>query len=206
MLNKDLIVIDDFYDNPFGMRNLALQSEYLAFLNSNIPGYESKNSYFNNYYAEKFSKLINNKIDINPNKLSYGKFRYSLAESKSLSSMHLDKAEWSAIVYLTLDMDCKGGLGVYKHKETGLSKVPDNFEELNKIGYSSIADLDRKIVHPATNMFDKWELIEHIPMKFNRLVLLRGSKYFHSVTEKFGESIVNGRLSHNFFFNEAETD
>ncbi|MEK5071796.1 DUF6445 family protein [Sporosarcina sp. FSL K6-1508] len=116
----------------------------------------------------------------------------------------MDKATWSAIVYLSLDEDSIGGLGIYGHKATGLSKVPDTTEELENLGFSNISDLDRKIVFPDTNAIGNWELLEHIPMKFNRLVLLKGSKYFHSVTEKFGKSISDGRLSHNFFFNEAE--
>ncbi|UXH46426.1 DUF6445 family protein [Rossellomorea vietnamensis] len=201
MEKTDLIVVDDFYDNPYNIRNLALEAEYLQFVNKNVPGFESKHSFYNQMYKTKFSKYLERDIEINPHQLTYGKFRYSLRNSESLSSVHLDKATWSAIVYLTLDEHCEGGLGVYKHMDSGLTCVPAQ-GELNKKGYSSIKDLDQKVVYPDTNDMNKWELIEFVPMKFNRLVLLKGSKYFHSVTEQFGDTRENARLSHNFFFNE----
>jgi hypothetical protein len=202
MEKKDLIVIDDFYDNPKLMRNLALNAEYLQFVKKNVPGFESKYAYYNELYQNKFSSLLGRDIKVKPSLFTYGKFRYSLEKSDSLSSIHLDKATWSAIVYLTLDQNCKGGLGIYKHKETGLTCVPSN-KTLNELGYTSLSDLDKEVVHPDTNDLSKWEMIEFIPMKYNRLVLLKGSKYFHSVTEQFGNTLLNSRLSHNFFFNEV---
>lgn len=92
-------------------------------------------------------------------------------------------------------------MGIYKHIETGISCIPENQNDLERLGFSNYLELDKEIVSPDTNDFSKWELLQFIPMKFNRAIIFKGSKYFHSVTEKFGDSIENSRLSHNFFFN-----
>ncbi|MGF9978894.1 DUF6445 family protein [Viridibacillus arvi] len=201
-VSSDIFVIDNFYDSPYSMRDIALTCEYLEFKNSNIPGFESVYSFYNEIYASKFSEIIEKEIYYTPSKLTYGKFRYSLSSSLSNSSMHIDKADWSCVVYLSLDEDVRGGLGIYAHIETGLKQVPQNKEDLDKLGFNSLSELDKQIVYPSTNDFTKWNLLNFIPIKFNRAVIFKGSKYFHAVTEKFGNSIENSRLTHNFFFNE----
>ncbi|MGH0595749.1 DUF6445 family protein [Bacillus pretiosus] len=202
MFENDMFIIDDFYDDPYAIRNLALKTRYLEFENHNVPGFESEQSFYAENHVNTFKSLVQKEIVINPQKYVYGKFRYSLRESFSKSEMHIDSPDWAALVYLTQDVDCKGGLGIYKHKESGLSKIPKTGEEFNEIGFRDLQDLDNKITLPVTKDKEAWELLEFIPMKFNRMILFRGSRYFHSITEKFGDKIESARLSHNFFFNE----
>ena len=46
----------------------------------------------------------------------------------------------------------------------------------------------------------KWDMVDMISNKFNRLVLYRGD-LFHSSMEYFGEDKETGRLFQTFFFN-----
>lgn len=199
----NVYIIDDFYENPDAIRSLALRTSYLKFDDtSNYPGFESETSFFAENHAEKFKKYIGKDIYINPEKYVYGKFRYSVEGALSYSDVHIDSPDWSAMVYLTLDKDCKGGLAIFKHKDTCMIEIPQSQEEFLKLGYKGFGDFDRKVVAPDTKNPDAWELVELIPMKYNRLVLFKGSQYFHSITHKFGKNVENGRLTHSFFFNE----
>lgn len=198
---ENIYIIDDFYDNPDSIRKLALNATYNEFQNSNVAGYESEKSFYSDSHISKFEDLLNSKIIINQEKLIFGKFRYSLKNSVSNTHVHFDRAEWSAIIYLTEDKNCKGGLGIYSNKSTNLQQVPQSLRELNELGYNDLNHFDHNIVMKDTNDIDCWNILEYIPMKYNRMVLFQGSQYFHAITEKFGESINDSRLSHNFFFN-----
>lgn len=202
---KDIYIIDDFYENPNVIRDFALKSKYLKFPDdSNYPGFESENSFFAEDHKTRFKNLINKEIVIKPNKWIYGKFRYNIESALSYSDIHIDSPDWAAMIYLTKDEDCIGGLGIYKHKNTGLIEVPSREEEFEKFGCENFRDFDLKYVSLDTKNPGAWELINMIPMKFNRLVLFKGSKYFHSITDKFGSNIDNARLTHSFFFNEEK--
>ena len=48
----------------------------------------------------------------------------------------------------------------------------------------------------------KWELTMRIPMRFNRLVLLRPWQW-HTAGESFGDSMENGRLVYLMFYESA---
>lgn len=199
----NLYVVDNFYEDPNSIRNVALHVKYLKFGdNANYPGYESLQAFYTQDHAMKFEELMKRKIYINPDRYIYEKFRYSPDGSKSYSDMHIDSPDWAAMIYLTSDKDCKGGLGIYRHKNTGIFKVPQNREKFKELGYEDFYDMDRRLVVPETKNLAAWELIELIPMRYNRLVLFKGSMYFHSITEKFGTTVEDSRLTHSFFFNE----
>jgi hypothetical protein len=48
----------------------------------------------------------------------------------------------------------------------------------------------------------KWEMTMRVPMRFNRLILLR-PWLWHTAGEAFGDSIRNGRLVYLMFFESA---
>jgi hypothetical protein len=48
----------------------------------------------------------------------------------------------------------------------------------------------------------KWELTMRVPMRFNRLILLR-PWLWHTAGENFGDSMENGRLVYLMFFASA---
>ncbi|MGD6874281.1 DUF6445 family protein [Sutcliffiella horikoshii] len=203
MLPKDIIIVDDFYTNPDKVRELALETSYQNFGNiQNFPGFESEKSFSSPSIKVKFQNIIKNEIIIQPDKYIYGKFRYSIKTDHAQTKVHIDHGvDWTAIVYLTRDQDSKGGLSIYHHKDLGLDSVPKD-TEMKNFKCKNIADFDSKYIYPITNSTDKWEMIHHIPIKFNRLILFKGSKYFHGITEQFGNSIYNSRLTQNFFFRE----
>lgn len=205
MLPKDVIVIDDFYDSPEHVRDLALNADYHIFeQEQNFPGSESKKSFYSDAHVKKFEEILNRPIQIDPSKYIFGKFRYSTSHDSSRTCVHLDwDIDWTGIIYLSLDKDCKGGLGLFCHRKTGLAKVPSSIEELKEYDCRSLMEFDRKYIMPVSKDLDQWDLMHEIPIKFNRLILFKGSQYFHGIINQFGNSIEDSRLTQNFFFNEA---
>ncbi|MFS0593222.1 DUF6445 family protein [Cytobacillus horneckiae] len=203
---EDIIVIDNFYSEPFKVRDIALRSEYYSFDKiQKFPGTESKKSFFSNNHIQRFEKLLNRKIEVDPNKYIFGKFRFATKNDQSKTHVHLDSAvDWTGIVYLSLNSDCKGGLGIYKNKKTGLIEIPKSKEEFLKYGCATDLEFDQKYILPVTSNENAWELQTEYKIKFNRLILFKGSRYFHAITKQFGDNIENSRLTQNFFFKEVK--
>jgi Family of unknown function (DUF6445) len=203
MIPKDIIVIDGFYSNPDQVRNVALNTKYNNFGDAqNFPGAESEKAFYSSTLKERFERLIEKQINISPDKYIFGKFRYSTREDNAQTEVHLDNGiEWTGIVYLSKDQDSMGGLGIYKHRDLELLNAPDK-NQLTLFQCKDINEFDAKYVYPITKSKDQWELLYEIPIKYNRLILFKGCKYFHGITEQFGKSINDARLTQNFFFQE----
>ena len=68
------------------------------------------------------------------------------------------------------------------------------------MGVQDYAEGSVKIIGQDSNDMSKWEKPKMIPMRFNRLVLLR-PWYFHTSGASFGDNKENGRLVYVMFFN-----
>jgi hypothetical protein len=198
---KDIIVIDDFYENPLAVRNLALKAKYYPpqTLSPNYAGMESCRCYYSGALIEKFEEIVGNKIEVDLGKNVFGRFRSSAESCPRSTLVHIDDAEWSAVVYLSLDKDCQGGTAFYKHKETALWGPPDA-ECLKKLGLCSVGEFEEKVVRKDSLDESKWERDVFVAMKFNRLLLFRGSQRFHGYP-LFNGSLEKARLTQLFFFN-----
>jgi hypothetical protein len=181
---QELIVIDNFYDNPLKIREDAINEEYPVV--GNFPGYRT-NAILYDGIKEKFESIIGRKITYWPTgNTSYnGSFQYTTSNMKSW--IHRDKTEWSAIIFLTPNPPPNSGTLLYKH-------LPSN----QMYAYNSD---DEKLMNNDTYDLNKWELVDKIGNLFNRCILFRG-KRSHISDTYFGDSITNGRLFQTFFFND----
>lgn len=191
----NILVIDNFYENPDLVRQLALTAQYKDVTQLNYPGFQSLHNFSTSSVIEKIEKAINAKVVLDPNGHTFGKFRVMLAETGTNLKVHLDgHADWTGVLYLNRDDDCRGGTGFFTHKETGLDGPTKN---------KKWQQIEKDIIEPDTLNPQAWQQSSFVAMKFNRLVLFRGNQLFHSHTESFGFNLQNGRLTQNFFFNEA---
>ncbi len=199
---EDIYIVDDFYENPDVLRALALKAAYKNYGNQqNYPGHESIKAYYSDGIAQKFESILTHPITYDPAQYVFGKFRYSIQNDVSKTKIHLDwPVDWTGIVYLSEDQHNRGGLGIYRNKETGISRLEKDAHFFESFGCENIQQFDAKYVYPHSSDMSKWEQIEEIPTRYNRLVLFQGSSYFHAITEQFGDSIDNARLTQNFFF------
>lgn len=181
-MNVNLIIVDDFYNNPYQVRDYALEQEFS--IRGNFPGLRTK-PYINDeiiaaiehnmQFAGKITDLMNHDTES-----SYtGAFQLATATDRTW--IHADHYNmWAAVCYLTPNAPHTAGTAFYKHKESGQhSRTKENHE-----GYD----------------YTKWEKFDVIGNKFNRLIIYRGD-LFHASLDYFGNNKETGRLFQTFFFN-----
>lgn len=204
-LPDEVIVVDDFYRQPERMRDLALRAEYRGYAKAqNFAGKESVKSYWSSAHAERFTSLVGHPVRLDPETAIFGRFRIATGADERRTQVHLDRSAWTGVVYMSLDRDSRGGVGFYRHRATGLERVPVD-GALQDLGWVDRADLDERLVCRDTHNLDAWDRIGYVPMAFNRLVLFPGSRLFHAATDLFGADDATARLSQHFFF-DVEPD
>lgn len=177
-MNLNTIIIDDFLDKPYLVRDSALSIDIDR--PGNYPGFRS-------FRADlEYEKYVTDKIQsvtrLNIIKYKQDSFQFQICYESDKTWLHHDQTGWAAILYLTPDAPVESGTGIYRHKQSKIFQGP--------------ADLD---VSKET----EWELITMIGNVFNRLVIYNGQLFHRSVIPGFGRDKNTGRLTQVFFF-EAE--
>lgn len=182
----NLIVIDNFYENPIEIRNFALSQEFTTA--EYYPGIRTK-SFASINIKNKIQNIIypfGGKITNFPlYKGDNGSFQ--LATSYNRSWIHNDSNDmnWAGIVYLTPNAPINSGTSFYKHIH----------------GFST--NDEKCIINPNIeingNDYSQWELVDRVGNVFNRLVIFNSTRY-HSSTDYFGKDLHDGRLFQVFFF------
>ena len=194
-------VIDNFYQDPLAVRELARTVEYHpeGDLRKKFPGEESTADYFSDALIEKFSRALGKEVLVDRTRNAFGRFRYARKADVRPTQVHYDDTDYTAVVYLSLDRDCRGGTQFFRHRETGLDGPPSaQWLSERRLTHQ---EFDAQIVLRDTLNSQKWELVEQCDMRFNRCVLLKGRDYFHGADHIFGDSFEDARLTQNFFFN-----
>ena len=133
---------------------------------------------------------------------SHGKTRITLGNDERRANVHVDPSHWSGILYLSKPEDCRGGTEIFRHIETNTDRAPYNDAEARAHGYASAKEMVDTILERDGQDESKWERTMRVPMRFNRLVLLR-PWLWHTAGESFGDSLENGRLVYLMFFASA---
>ena len=180
----NLIVVDDFYNNPNEVRDYILKQDFSV--KGNYPGKRTK-SYANEdlkaniqKYVDPFSGKI---VDFKMKETDYnGAFQYTTSRDRSW--IHVDcYNNWGGIIYLTPDAPLSSGTGFYRFKETG----------------EYYQDVEHSKTDKYSQDFTKWELVDSVGNVFNRLILFN-SKRFHISMDYFGTDLNDSRLFQVLFF------
>ncbi len=184
------ILIDDFYNNPYDVREFALKQEFSVV--GNYPGFRTVSHTNPSIYStiQEAVKNAGGQITNFSTDSHNGSYQYALSSDKSW--IHADEQTWAGICFLTPDAPLSGGTALYRHKATGLESRPRRSDR------SIDEELLSSIYRDSQDM-DKWELTDRLANKFNRLILYRGD-YFHMSLDYFGTDLSNGRLFQTFFF------
>jgi hypothetical protein len=195
-MTPTLIVIDDFFEDPYAVREAGLNTRfdfvanYPGMRTSGLPLAESLK------LKQKFEDILHTPItrwdtfDGDSKKQMNTCFQLCLQEDYTW--VHHDLTDWAAICYLTPDANPDSGTGLFTHIETGTSRWIENdpSTEFNKT--EDMYDLSR------------WQLNLEVKNKFNRLILYPGCFYHRSMIPGFGNNYITGRLTQVFFFNTNE--
>jgi hypothetical protein len=183
------------------VRNAALQLTYPD-LQGAFPGRNSLQRLTIDGLEEQVSRIVGEPlVPISPLQ-SHAKCRITLAADVGRAKVHIDQAFWSGILYLSRPEDCRGGTEFFRHRRTNTDRAPVSVEELNAMGYATMDELHADIIERDSVDDSAWEMTMQVPMRFNRLVLLR-PWLWHTAGEAFGDSMENGRLVYLMFFGQG---
>lgn len=197
-----LIVVDDFLDNATALREAALRLTYPE-QQGMFPGRNSQERINIEGLAEQVSRLVHEPLTPLGFPQSHGKLRISLASDERRANVHVDPSHWSGILYLSRPEDCHGGTEFFRHIETNTDRAPYNDAEAKALGFPSAKSMVDTVLERDGRDPAKWELTMRVPMRFNRLILLR-PWLWHTAGESFGDSLENGRLIYLMFFASAQ--
>ena len=185
------ITVDDFYSDVDEVRQFALQQSFDV--EGNYPGRRTK-SFLNDSMKEVIQTILlphAGEVVWWGGEYS-GAYQYTTKHDKSW--IHADHtSNWAGVVYLTPNAPPSGGTGFFKHKEMGLTEA----------AYKEDGSYDDGVmsqVYKDSQDYDKWEMIDQVSNKYNRLIMYRGNM-FHQSLDYFGDNMHNGRLFQTFFFN-----
>ncbi len=199
-----LLIVDDFLGNANELREQALRLTYPEQQGA-FPGRNSRERIGIEGLDQAVSRLVGEPLKPVSPLESHSKCRLTLATDTSKAKVHIDpNSHWSGILYLSKDEDSSGGTDFFRHIRTNSDRAPVYKEELAARGYSSFDEMHADIIEKDSVDDSKWERTTHVPMRFNRLVLLR-PWLWHTAGPGFGDRPENGRLVYLMFFQSARS-
>ena len=190
-----LIVIENFYENPYETRNYILTQDFKV--RGNYPGQRTI-SYANQHLKDIIQEYITpfggkiidfpmpDETNKDNNNIYNGAFQYTTSRDRSW--VHIDgHNNWAGVLYMTPNAPLSSGTCFYKFNDGTFcekdQKILDNKTETDKFSQD----------------LTKWQPVDKVGNIFNRLILFN-SKRFHMSMDYFGNSKENGRLFQVFFF------
>jgi hypothetical protein len=190
----NLIVIDDFYENPLEVRNFALNLNFYE--NEYHPGGRTDKQYLTDHYdkIKMYLQPFGCVEHIFSTTRCSGTFQYNIASDKSW--IHTDSVEevpedyesWAAIIYLTPNSPYSAGTGFFKFCDGTITN--DEIELMN----------NRSIIQQSAREYktNKWRMVSSVGNVFNRFILFK-SDQLHMSLDYFGTDKYDGRLIQVFF-------
>jgi hypothetical protein len=180
--SKRAFIVDNFYEDPYAVREYALQQEYF-----DDPGYigrRTRTQHFVPGVKKAFEEIMGTKITEWESYSMNGRFQHNFAGEQLV--YHCDDQMWAAMIYLTPDAPPSCGTSTFRHKET-------------KVHHSSHPDIMKSFNQKTFLDKTPYEVVDVFGNVFNRLVIFDGH-LIHAASEYFGSDINDCRLWHMFFF------
>ncbi len=197
-----IIVVDDFYGNVKELRKAALNLTYPE-QQGPYPGRNSVERITLEGLTEEVSRLVGEPLIALDKTQAHAKCRIALGNDLGKAKVHVDPSHWSGILYLSEPEHCQGGTEFFRHRETNTDRAPlSDLEAMQSFGAPSAKDWTANLLDRDSLDESKWEMTMRVPMRFNRLVLLR-PWLWHTAGESFGDNLENGRLIYLMFFGSA---
>jgi hypothetical protein len=186
--SKRAIVVDNFYKDPWAVRDFALKQEF--FDDEGYVGRRTRKQFDLPGVKEAFEELLGQKITGWSE--TYGmnaRFQHNWSGERLV--YHCDDQKWAGMIYLTPNAPPSCGTSTWMHRET---RVHHN----TQVDWTT--DVGFK-VFPGKTFCDRtpYDEVDRFGNIFNRLVLFDGG-CIHSASEYFGSDLEDCRLWHMFFF------
>ncbi len=200
-----LIIVDDFLENADELRRAALRLTYPP-QEGAFPGRNSLERIEIGGLARKVSDLVREPLKVD------------LAAAVACEMPHLAGGRrgprqsahrsWRALVGHPVPQSARR-LRTAVRSFSGIAVPvpimrPSMRRSSPRLGYSSDQEMHREIIEKDSSDDAKWELTMRVPMRFNRLILLR-PWLWHTAGPAFGDSMENGRLVYLMFFESGSS-
>lgn len=171
--NSKIVIVDNFYKNPFSVRDLALTipPTFNKRIVNGLPGGRIDAFYQLDHFADVYDNIIRHVYLTEQERNSIGKqgiisifqnatFSCNVITSENLPATnphvdHRDRYRFASGIYLNTPEECTGGTAFYTYK--GSQEGPDP-NTVPKTKYITDSDGD-------------WEMLYLAEMKFNRMIL-----------------------------------
>jgi hypothetical protein len=194
-----VLIFDDFLAAPEQARRQALRLGYdRARKEGNYPGVLSDAPLPIAGLEASVSRILGAPVQPAAGTV-HGHLRLTLRNEKGLSGVHIDPAFYSGILYLSAPEHCRGGTDFFRHRRSGLERVPNDPLAIARAGYADVNTLIENVVNKDTLSPSRWERTFTVPMRFNRLILF-SPWMFHNSGSGFGDTVETGRLVYLMFF------
>jgi len=188
-MRTEIIVIDNFYEDPDSVRNLAL-SQYDFYESPYYKGFRSNKS----FRSENAHSILKQFLNFEPKYLGASwQFHYTLAGTPEVYHTDGTISQWGGIWYGNPNAPIESGTSFYKSKINGFrSAIKD--EKL----FNQAHDCPEPYCFIDST---RWQTVDTIGNIYNRLILFRGD-LVHSMNKPFGHSKETGRLTQLWFISE----
>lgn len=189
---SDLIVVDNFYDDPDAVRNFAINN--LEFKSSPSHRGHSTDRWFLEGTKAKFEGLLGREVtNWNADWHRNGSFQYNTSYDPIV--YHVDEQSYAGVVFLTPDAPLEAGTAFYKSKYTGETRYTHTEPERPSYDKAFTGRSENYNFYDST-CFEKLDEVVNV---YNRLVIWDSHK-IHAASKYFGDNINNSRFIHLFFF------
>lgn len=195
-----VLVIDDFLSDPQAERERALRAKYRTVSHNGVT-YRGIAETEDPPMRERLEEIAG----AGKAKECVSFWRRYLENEEQETFIHSDVliGHFTAVLYLSDPAHCRGGLAFWRHRKYGWEWHPHP-ETLKEQGLKNTEKLWKRIHREG---FDEslWEMVDYVPLEFNRLVVFR-SPLYHSRYPKraFGRGIRDARLIKTFFLKYGE--
>ena len=178
-MRTNVIITDDFYSNPDSVRDFALQQDFTV--TGNWPGQRTANFITDDTKSAIQRILLGVAGEVTSwNDVPGLTGSFEIATALNRSWIHTDHHNtWAGVCYLTPNAPHTGGTGLFRHKAAN-------------------ATMSHELDAYESQDMTKWDLMDRIGNRYNRLVMYR-SDLFHMSLDYFGSDLYNGRLFQLFF-------
>jgi len=215
-----VVVVDNFYVHPEKVRELILSTPYPIWKHNE----NSRN--FTDYYdcrhfmtvpypqAQHLVQMIARDvlhIDILNADVNLVTNLFKLVNDQPKGGQphpHDDAVQVAAILTLNTDDECSGGTAFYKHRDPEYLHMPPNQTDYEKeygAAYPDDQDWEDGTNYFNVNYQKYWDVIDVVPMKFNRLLIYPGV-FFHGAWHEHNAFKDFYRVNQVMFFDEVRYD
>jgi len=196
-----MLVVDNFYKDPNGIRAFALLQEYAPNLKA-YKGKRTRERFLWPLLKEEFERLLGATIVDWLGQPANGCFQITGYNDPLV--WHSDLQSYAAAVYLTPDAPIGAGTSFWRDKQHGCRRPPTHPLELDRFADDAKRITAQNEVYTEYNVThpDNWELVDRVGAVYNRL-LMWDAKLIHSASSYeglLGDAANKARLVQLFFF------